>query len=112
MVVEFYETAGGLPTVESAGKNQHESVSDHGPTSEDGATALRLLSSWSSVDSLQRAAIISFQSAEEEGVLKRPHGGEEEQMIEKRGGNKKNPNPHRPPSSCSTGLKSKHRSAR
>lgn len=68
--------------MESAGKNQCESVSDHGPTSEDGATALRLLSSWSSVDSLQRAAIISFQSAEEEGVLNRPHGGEEEQMIE------------------------------
>lgn len=103
------------PWKKSAGKNQRESVSDHGPTSEDGATALRLLSPWSSVDSLQRAAIISFQSAEEEGVLNRPHGGEEEQMIEmkKEGETKKKyPNPHRPPSSCSTGLKSKHRSAR
>lgn len=40
----------------------------------------------------------------------------EEQMIEieKRGGKKKkkDPNPRRPPSSCSTGLKSKHKSAR
>lgn len=102
--------------LESVGKKQREPVFHRGPTSEDGATARRLLSSLSSVDSPQRAAIISFRSTEEEGVLWRPHRGEEDQLIKikkkKKRGKKKDPNPHRPPSSCSTGLKSKQKSAR
>lgn len=52
-----------------------------GPTSEDGATPRRPLSSLSSGDSLQRAAIVWFQSAEEEGVFQRPHRGEPDQLI-------------------------------
>lgn len=72
MLMKFQETAGNLPTeneLEPVGKKPCGPVSDRGPTSEDGATALRLLSSLSSVDSLQRAAIISFRSTGEEGVL-------------------------------------------
>lgn len=79
-----------------------------GPTSGDGATPLCLLSSLASGDSLQRPAIISFQSAEEEGAFQRPHRGERDQLITIK---KKDPNPRRPPSSCSTGVKSKQKRA-
>lgn len=82
MLMKFEELAGNLPTVKqlkSVGKKQREPVFDPGPTSEDGARALRFLSSLFSGDSLQHAAIISFRSTEEEGVLWRPHRGEEDQ---------------------------------
>lgn len=71
--MKLEKTAGSPATAserEPAGKKQRERA----PTCEDGATTLRLLSSLSGGDSLQRAAIISFRSTEE-GVLARPHGG-------------------------------------
>lgn len=51
----------------SGGPLRH--ISLQGPTSQDGVMALCLLSSLSCGESLQRAAIISFQTAEEEEVL-------------------------------------------
>lgn len=74
-------------------------------TSQDEVTALCLLSSLSCGESLQRAAIISFQTTEEEEFLQSPHWGEEDEAKGKKRRKKKkkkDPNPHRPPSSCPT----------
>lgn len=63
---EQYELTNCTVNINSLGSRL---ISIQSPTSEDGVMALCLLSSLSCGESLQRAAIISFQTAEEEGVL-------------------------------------------